>query len=85
MPCWQRWRYWSPTCTCALVFQAGLDVYLLDRCNGARFSGFLLAEDGILDVYEEIDNRYKVIIKIMFRRPSVVRLLSVHNSIDLLL
>ena len=63
MPCWESRGSWtSPTCACALVFQAGLDIYLIDRCDGARFSGFLLAEDGVLDVYEKIDNRYQVII-----------------------
>ena len=57
MPCWERT---TPTCACALIFQAGRDIYLIDRCKGARFSGFLLADDGVLDVYEKIDNRYQV-------------------------
>ena len=49
-----------PTCACALVFQAGRDIYLIDRCEGARFNGFLLQDDDILDVYETSDTRYQV-------------------------
>ena len=45
---------------CAVVFQAGLDIYLIDHCEGAHFNGFLLAGDGVLDVYENGDTRYKV-------------------------
>ena len=62
MSCWEPGGSWpAPTCACALIFQAGRDIFLIDRCEGARFNGFLLHDDDILDVYERSDTRYQVI------------------------
>ena len=68
MSCWESWGGWpSPTCACALIFQAGLDVYLIDHCNGAHFNGFLLAGDDVLEVYQRGDTRYKVMHLYLFQ------------------
>ena len=60
MPCSESRGYWIPTCACALVFQAGRDIYLINHCEGAHFNGFLLAGDDIMNVYEIGDTRYQV-------------------------
>ena len=69
MPCWESRGYRSPTCACALVFQAGRDIYLINHCAGAHFNGFLLAGDGIMDVYEIGDTRYQVNNSLLYLKP----------------